>query len=299
MKTFRRWFFGFLLVGLFLQVAHGQQPVRVTDAEATEHLIRHDDPVYPPIAKAARVQGTVVLKVEVDGTGKVRHIASVAGNAMLMQTAISAVKDWTWRPFDEAHGAPVVFEVKVPFGTELTEDQEKAKLDLEVGKEYFPLDGACRDALRVPGDGAIAPCRKEVAVSTRFPWQEQRHLEILDAHENLGRALLNAGMAKEAIEEFDLAIQIAEQSMKKSDAEYAYPLLWRATAERQVANNDAALKDYASAEESMRLAIKNLPDMTKQYGFALKRMLQQHAALLTAMGRDQEGQSLLSEANTL
>jgi hypothetical protein len=49
----------------------------------------------------------------------------------------------------------------------------------------------------------------------------------------------------------------------------------------------------------MRLAIKSLPDMTKQYGFALRRMLQQHAALLTAMGRDQEGQSLLIEANTL
>ncbi len=124
-------------------------------------------------------------------------------------------------------------------------------------------------------------------------------MEILDAHQNLGHALLNAGLAKEAIAEFDFAIQIAEQSLKKSDAEYAYALFWRATAERQIADNEAALKDYAAAEESMRLAIKSLPDMTKQYGFALRRMLQQHAALLTAMGRDQEAQGLLSEAGSL
>jgi TonB family protein len=288
-----------VFIGLSLTVARGQQALHVPDDEAKAHLLTHRDLVYPAIAKVAHVQGTVVLRVEVDGSGKVRNISSVSGNAMLVQAAVDSVKNWTWTPFDEAHGRSAVFNVKVPFGDELAEDQEKAKLDLEVGKEYFALDDACREALRIPGDGAVAPCRKEVAVSTRFPWQGQRHMEILDAHQNLGHALLNAGLAKDAIREFDLAIEIAEQSLKKSDAEYAYALFWRATAEQQVAENEAALKDYAAAEESMRLAIKSLPDMTKQYGFALRRMLQQHAALLTAMGRDQEGQSLLIEANTL
>jgi len=290
---------GLLLVSALQSRAGGQEPVRVRDTEATAHLLAHEEPVYPPIAKVARVHGTVILDVTIDAAGKVTHITSVSGNAMLMQAAIDAVKDWKYRPFDEATGRPVITQVKVPFETNLTADQQKSQLDQDVGKEYFPLDSACRSALRTSGDGALTPCRQEVAVAMRFPWQEQRHLEILDAHENLGRALLNAGKAKESIEEFDLAIQIAEQSMKKSDAEYAYPLFWRASAERQLGANEAALKDYSSGEESMRLAIKNLPDMTKQYGFTLKGMLQQHAALLSAMGRDQESQRLLVEANSV
>jgi TonB family protein len=290
---------GLFFISMLLSRAGGQEPMRISDTEATAHLLTHEEPVYPAIAKAAHVHGTVILDVTIDAAGKVTHITSVSGNAMLIQAAIDAVKGWKYRRFDEATGRPVIAQVKVPFETDLTADQQKSQLDQEVGKEYFPLDNACRSALRTSGDGALAPCRQEVAVAMRFPWQEQRHLEILDAHENLGRALLNAGKAKEAIEEFDLAIQIAEQSMKKTDAEYAYPLFWRASAERQLGANEAALKDYSSGEESMRLAIQNLPDMTKQYGFTLKRMLQQHAALLKQVNRDQEAAKLLVEADSI
>jgi TonB family protein len=288
-----------IFAGLLSSVAYAQQPVQIPDDEATAHLISHADAVYPPIAKVAHVQGNVVLRVTVDGSGKVQHIVSLSGNAMLMGAALDAVKDWKWRPFEEARGQPAVFKVSVPFGSELTEDQEKSKLDLEVGKEYFQLDSACRDALRVPGDGAVAPCRREVAAAIRFPWQEQRHLEILDAHQNLGRALLSAGKAKEAVEEFDLAIQIAEQSMKKSDAEYAYPYFWRAMAEIQTGMVEPALKDYIVGEDSMRLAIKTLPDMKKAYSFTLERMLRQHASVLTQVGRAGDAKPLLAEADSL
>jgi TonB family protein len=287
------------VVGLSVRVACGQQAIRISGDEAVMHLLDHADPIYPPIAKVAHVQGTVVLKVVVDGSGKVQKVSSLSGNAMLLQAAIDGVKGWTWRPFEETHGAPAVFEVRVPFGSTPTGDQEKAKLDLAVGKEYFALDSACRDALRPPGNGAVDPCRKEVAAATRFPWQEQRHLEILDAHENLGRALLSAGQAEEAIGEFNLAIQIADQSMKKSDAEFAYPRFWRAMAELSVGKVDPALTDYAAGEESMRLAIKNLPDMKKQYGFTLERMLRQHASVLTQLGRGDEAKPLVVEAESL
>lgn len=288
-----------ILFGCFLSKTNGQEPLRVSDTEATAHLLAHEDAVYPPIAKAAHVHGTVILEVTISGSGDVLKETVIDGPAMLQGAAIEAVKKWKYRAFEKANGQPVITYVSLPIGIEMNADQQKAAIDLAVGREYFALDDACRTALRTAGSGAVEPCTKEVAAAAKFPWQDQRHLEILDAHENLGRALLSNGKPEDAIKEFDIALLIAEKSMHQSDVEFAYVLVWRASAERQLGENEAALTDYTSGEESVRLAIKELPDMTKQYGFTLKRVLQQHAALLNAMGREQEAQKLVVEASSI
>jgi TonB family protein len=50
--------------------------------------------VYPPIAKAAHVSGTVVLLATFDLTGKVTSIRPVSGHPMLQGAAIDYVKHW-------------------------------------------------------------------------------------------------------------------------------------------------------------------------------------------------------------
>jgi protein TonB len=55
--------------------------------------------MYPPIAKAARVSGTVVLHAVISTTGSVIELHVVSGPAMLQQSAIDAVKQWKYRPF--------------------------------------------------------------------------------------------------------------------------------------------------------------------------------------------------------
>jgi TonB family protein len=56
-------------------------------------------PVYPPIAKAARVSGTVVLEATISKTGIVSELRVVSGPFLLQQASLDAVRVWRYRPF--------------------------------------------------------------------------------------------------------------------------------------------------------------------------------------------------------
>jgi protein TonB len=62
-------------------------------------LLQKTQPIYPPIAKAARVSGTVVLQAKISKTGQIEDLHVVTGPAMLQQAAIDAVKTWRYRPY--------------------------------------------------------------------------------------------------------------------------------------------------------------------------------------------------------
>jgi periplasmic protein TonB len=62
-------------------------------------LLQKTVPTYPPIAKAARVQGTVVLQATISRTGTIENLTVVSGPAMLQQSAMDAVKQWRYRPY--------------------------------------------------------------------------------------------------------------------------------------------------------------------------------------------------------
>ncbi|MDD5542340.1 MAG: energy transducer TonB [Acidobacteriia bacterium] len=70
--------------------------IRVTDQEA--NLIRRVNPVYPQLAKAARIQGSVVLEVTVSKQGTVQNVSVLSGHPILVQAAIDAVRQWIYRP---------------------------------------------------------------------------------------------------------------------------------------------------------------------------------------------------------
>ena len=54
--------------------------------------ISKPEPVYPPIAKAARVQGTVVVEVVVNENGDVVLATAVSGPPLLQQAAVAAAR---------------------------------------------------------------------------------------------------------------------------------------------------------------------------------------------------------------
>jgi protein TonB len=62
-------------------------------------LLQKTTPVYPPIAKAARVSGTVVLQATISKTGSIENLHVLSGPAMLQQAAMDAVKSWRYRPY--------------------------------------------------------------------------------------------------------------------------------------------------------------------------------------------------------
>jgi TonB family protein len=56
------------------------------------------EPPYPPLAKAARASGAVIVKVTVDETGKVISAEAVAGHPLLRPAAVAAARQATFKP---------------------------------------------------------------------------------------------------------------------------------------------------------------------------------------------------------
>jgi protein TonB len=73
-------------------------PVRIGGQVMEANLIRKVTPVYPPLAKSARVQGTVEFTAVIDKQGNIDHLQLVRGHPLLVQAAKEAVLQWKYRP---------------------------------------------------------------------------------------------------------------------------------------------------------------------------------------------------------
>ncbi|MGA9960003.1 MAG: TonB family protein, partial [Acidobacteriaceae bacterium] len=75
-------------------------PKKITVSSGVEasKIIDQVQPIYPPIAKAARIQGTVVLAATIGKNGSIQDLKVVSGPAMLQQAALDAVRRWRYRP---------------------------------------------------------------------------------------------------------------------------------------------------------------------------------------------------------
>jgi protein TonB len=62
-------------------------------------LIAPIRPVYPVIAKAAGVQGTVVVEAVISRQGTIERLHVVSGPAMLQNAALDAIREARYRPY--------------------------------------------------------------------------------------------------------------------------------------------------------------------------------------------------------
>ena len=79
--------------------AAAPKKVNISAGVAQGMLIQKTVPVYPPIAKAARVSGTVVIQATISKAGTIENLHVISGPAMLQQSALDAVKTWRYRPY--------------------------------------------------------------------------------------------------------------------------------------------------------------------------------------------------------
>jgi protein TonB len=86
--------------------------LRVSTAVEEGLLIRKTMPVYPTIAKAAGVSGTVALAATISKTGTIENLRVTGGPAMLQRAALDAVSTWLYRPY-LLDGKPVEVETTV------------------------------------------------------------------------------------------------------------------------------------------------------------------------------------------
>jgi protein TonB len=88
------------------------KPIVVSSGVATGMLIQKTPPIYPPIAKAARMAGTVELRATISKNGSIRDLHVVKGPAMLQQAAVDAVRTWRYKPY-RLNNEPVDVETTI------------------------------------------------------------------------------------------------------------------------------------------------------------------------------------------
>jgi protein TonB len=88
------------------------QRVRVSSGVSQGLLIKKVTPNYPPLARQARIQGSVVLQAEISKEGTIQNLQLISGHAMLAPAAIEAVKQWRYKPY-LLNGEPVAVETQV------------------------------------------------------------------------------------------------------------------------------------------------------------------------------------------
>lgn len=83
---------------------------------ADDLLTTRVEPEYPDAARRAHVQGMVTLDTLIGADGKVQHVNPVNGNAQLAEAAVTAVRQWRYKPYVlKGKPVPVRTQVNVQF----------------------------------------------------------------------------------------------------------------------------------------------------------------------------------------
>jgi periplasmic protein TonB len=88
------------------------QRVRVSQGVTQGLLVRKVQPTYPPLARQARIQGSVLLQAEISKAGDIENLRLISGHPMLAPAAIEAVKQWKYKPYI-LNGEPVEVETQI------------------------------------------------------------------------------------------------------------------------------------------------------------------------------------------
>src|ERR1700723_758721 len=86
--------------------------IRISQNVAETQLTDKVAPIYPAVAKLARVSGTVTLHVVIGTDGVVQRVEFISGPQLLLASAMDAVKQWRYKP-TLLNGQPVEVDTTV------------------------------------------------------------------------------------------------------------------------------------------------------------------------------------------
>ncbi len=84
----------------------------VISDSSSNRLVHQVGPQYPSEAKTQRIQGPVVLQIQVLSDGSVGNIGIVEGNPLLAEAAVQAVRQWKYQP-NLIDGHPVESQTRI------------------------------------------------------------------------------------------------------------------------------------------------------------------------------------------
>lgn len=94
--------------------------VRVSQGVSIGRLLNKVEPVYPRLARDARVHGQVLLTAIISKDGTIQDLRVLSGHPLLVPAALGAVRQWRYRPY-LLNGEPVEVETQVTVNFTLVE----------------------------------------------------------------------------------------------------------------------------------------------------------------------------------
>jgi len=314
-----------ILCSCGLVQACAQEVVQVDAKMIQQHIDRQVFPVYPPIAKAADIQGTVVLDLRIGTKGLIESTKVVSGPSMLQQAAVDCLKQWSFRPFEKdgvpviaagqysiifllsdkgsttvgqgAQSATPVHSITVHVRSENAPEGAGAKLS----SEFQLADSACKKGIlsRQFNDATVSACKDAATLANKLP-MDGNYVAKRSAFVYAATAYGDIGDFKNGLPWAQKAVQVVELGHDDdSGSSAAYSTI--GTIEGYLGDFPAADRDLSVAEDFSRKGIiwveKEAPSLRAEYVRPFIRDLQFHAQVLRQMNRPEEAQKKLEEAD--
>ena len=266
--------------------------VRLSPQAAEGRLVEQTDPVYPPLATATRLQGTVKVDVTVSESGRIASTKLISGHPLVVPAALDAIKKRRYTPY-VADGGPTSFVATVEIAFSMGVPKEQYERQQALSDKYFKLEDKCR-ALFKSGEWNVAEQACKAAVPSADQLGDHQGLTKMGAYENVGHTLLAQGRYQESLDYYSRAFEFAQSSLKGTDAELGYAYRNLAMANHGLRNLEAALKLYAKAEQTIRLARERIEgeDFKIRYDKALRETLKYHLLAAEEAGSIAEAQDI-------
>lgn len=311
MKT--TWIGGMIWVFCFTLSANAAvQTIEVAAATADEHVVKKVEPIYPPLAKTARIQGKVVLEVRIAKDGSVVEVKVKSGHPLLVLSAMQAVKQWQFKPFTSDGGEPVeaTATIEVPFSLGIPEDQYKK--DQEINDAYFKHERECRSLIDSRNyEQAEARCKEAAGLADQLP--SQRSLERTQAYGDTGWVLIAEKKFAEALDYFRREVSLDEKALKPTDAELGYGYHHLGIALFYNGDSRQAIDYYKRSIKTLELAREHIQQgedgssgsretsdfLKAQYAKTLKTVLHEYAQISRENGDAAAADAAEREADSL
>lgn len=88
------------------------QRIRVGGNVQAANIAKMVRPAYPPLAKQARIQGTVRFNAFIAKDGTIQNLQVVSGHPLLIPSATEAVRQWVYKP-TLLNGEPVEVQTQI------------------------------------------------------------------------------------------------------------------------------------------------------------------------------------------
>ena len=113
-------------------------------------------PIYPEAAKAAKIEGDVVLDALVATDGKIKSLKVISGHPLLVEAATKAVRQWRYQPYT-LNGERVEVESRITVKFQLNADKQKPspRRRIVISEKAAEAHLVKRVAPIIPGDVGI------------------------------------------------------------------------------------------------------------------------------------------------